>query len=270
MQPPEPEPEPAETETETEPTAVDEDDEASALRALSNAVQEQLSEANGEGAAAAAVAPDPRELANYLVACGGVVPKAAHVFCRSHRWRVEKGIDGILDEPGGVAREERVRRYQQYVDGLCDRDGRPVAVWRAGRVPVRAMMEEVGAEAVLRNHVYLKERSLRRAREAGHASHVLVFDLAGLGMAQMDREGLAVLQRGIEIEQRHYPETFRECSCSAARTVSAVKRVRGALADARGGDCCCCCCCCCCPQTRSSSCVPPGSSAPCGPSSTRG
>ena len=154
--------------------------------------------------------PDARELGNFLDACGGVVGKAAHMYCKSRQWRSEEAVDGILDEEGGHEREERVRRFQQYVDGLTDREGRPVAVWRAGRVPVRAMMEEVGAAAVLRNHVYLKERSLLRAHEAGHSSHILVLDMAGMGMAQMDREGLAALHRGIEIEQRYYPETLHK------------------------------------------------------------
>ena len=159
----------------------------------------------GEGAADE---PDPEELRRFLVACGGVGPKAAQVYAKSRRWREAERVDGILEEEGAAEREGRVRRYQQYVDGLLDLEGRPVAVWRAGRVPVRAMMEDVGAAAVLRNHVYLKERSLRRAREAGHATHTVVLDMAQLGMAQMDREGLATLRAGIEVEQRHYPETF--------------------------------------------------------------
>ena len=47
-------------------------------------------------------------------------------------------------------------------------------------------------------------------------------------MAQMDREGLETLRRGIEAEQRYYPETFHKivivrapwaftCALSAAR-----------------------------------------------------
>ena len=68
--------------------------------------------------------PDARELGNFLDACGGVVGKAAHMYCKSRQWRSEEAVDGILDEEGGHEREERVRRFQQYVDGLTDREGR--------------------------------------------------------------------------------------------------------------------------------------------------
>lgn len=170
------------------------------LEAVAAAVREKLGDPAAE--------LDEAELQRFLVGCGNVVPKAAHVYVKSRQWREKEKVDGILQEDGMEELEPRVRRYQQYVMGLEDLEGRPVAVWRAGRVPVRAMMEDVGVAGVLRTHVYLKERSLARARERGHSSHVLVLDLDQLGMAQMDREGLAALKTGIEIEQRYYPETF--------------------------------------------------------------
>ena len=169
------------------------------LEAMGAAVREKL----GEQAVV-----DEAELQRFLVGCGNVVPKAAHVYAKSRQWREAEKVDGILEDERMKELEPRVRRYQQYVEGLEDRDGRPVAVWRAGRVPVRGMMEDIGCADVLRTHIYLKERSLQRARERGHSTHVLVLDLDQLGMAQMDREGLAALKSGIEIEQRYYPETF--------------------------------------------------------------
>ena len=52
----------------------------------------------------------------------------------------------------------------------------PAAVWRAGRIPVRAMLDELGAAAVLRNHLLMKERSLDAAR-GGDGQHLIVLDL---------------------------------------------------------------------------------------------
>ena len=109
-----------------------------------------MASAAGDVAAAAAAAvaeqmpegptPDEAELGRFLTACGGVAPKAAHVYVKSKQWREQEGVDTILTEEGGADREARVRRWQQYVDGLVDLEGRPVAVWRAGRVNVRSMM----------------------------------------------------------------------------------------------------------------------------------
>ncbi len=169
------------------------------IEAMAAAVREKL----GEQASV-----DEGELQRFLVACGNVVPKAAHVYAKSRTWREAEKVDGVLEDERMQEVEPRVRRYQQYVEGLEDLDGRPVDIWRAGRVPVRAMMEDIGCDDVLRTHIYLKESSLKRARERGHSTHVLVLDMDQLGMAQMDREGLAALKSGIEIEQRYYPETF--------------------------------------------------------------
>ena len=151
--------------------------------------------------------PDPGELRRFLVACGGSSGKAGHVYACSQQWRAEEGIDGLLEESGGTEAEAAIRRYLQYIDGLTDVEGRPAAVWRAGRVPVRAMLHEFGAEPVLRNHVYLKERALKAARAAGHVTHVLIIDMFGMGLHTLDSEGLATLQRGVHYEQKHYPET---------------------------------------------------------------
>ena len=129
------------------------------LEAMVAAVREKL----GEQASL-----DEAELQRFLAGCGNVVPKAAHVYAKSRQWRESEKVDGILEDEGMTELEPRVRRYQQYVEGLEDLEGRPVAVWRGGQVPVRAMMEDIGCADVLRTHIYLKERSLKRARERGH------------------------------------------------------------------------------------------------------
>ena len=55
--------------------------------------------------------PDPAELRRFLVACGGVEPKAAHVYAKSRRWREAERVGAL--EPGEVVQVLETRELRQ-------------------------------------------------------------------------------------------------------------------------------------------------------------
>ena len=133
------------------------------LRAAADAAVESLGVAPGPALPAG---ERERELRRFLAACGGVVPKAAHVYARALQWRQQEGLDGILAEAATAEREPQVRRFMQYVDGLRDRSGRrdaapspkKYALCRAGHVLPPAVPSRSRRLAAIRSIALFRAR----------------------------------------------------------------------------------------------------------------
>jgi hypothetical protein len=173
----------------------------------------------GEEAALSATPPTDEELCRFVAGSGSAqLEKAAHLYLKMRRWRTANNVDGAAAEEGAAATRAQVMRYMSYSTDTHDKKGRPLVVWRTGRIQARQLMEDVGNEGVLRNHVHEKELIMARAREASAAGAgeeagapsemVVIMDMEGLGLQTADWEAMQCLRQGIEIEQRYYPETM--------------------------------------------------------------
>lgn len=144
-------------------------------------------------------------LARFVMGCQGDAAKAAHVLTDSLLWRHEFGTDTLRD-----ASDERWRAIQRYYPmGLLDgRDaqGLPVIVVRLGLcdpsgAPVpRVYADETGEEAWLKSHVWLNEQADKVAPE-----RIVIMDLHNMSRVHVRPASLAMLQRAVAIDQRHYP-----------------------------------------------------------------
>lgn len=156
--------------------------------------------------------PTESEAARFLRGCGGNTDKAQHTLTKMLAWRAEMGVDGIKSAPENAARELKVLKYMTYYTGLTDRNQQPVAVWRTGGIRSRQLMQNVGGDEIIHHHIVLKETVLEMSRQSGTGggaeSHAIICDMEGLGLHVADYEAMHTLRRGIEIEQRYYPETI--------------------------------------------------------------
>lgn len=155
--------------------------------------------------AASSSPADQGLVARFVMGCVGDAAKSAHVLTDSLLWRHEFGADALRD-----ASDERWRAVQRYYPmGLLDgRDvqGRPVIVVRLGLCDPRGApvphvyADETGEEAWLKSHVWLNEQAGRVATE-----RIVIMDLHNMSRVHIRPASLAMLQRAVAIDQRHYP-----------------------------------------------------------------
>tara|TARA_B110001452_G_scaffold211338_1_gene181809 strand:- start:376 stop:1569 length:1194 start_codon:yes stop_codon:yes gene_type:complete len=144
-------------------------------------------------------------LARFVAGCQGDAAKAVHVLTNSLLWRHEFGANTLRD-----ASDERWRAIQRYYPmGLLDGrglQGLPVIVVRLGLcdptgAPVpRVYADETGEEAWLKSHVWLNEQADKVAPE-----RIVIMDLHNMSRVHVRPASLAMLQRAVAIDQRHYP-----------------------------------------------------------------
>lgn len=175
----------------------------SKLLELRNVIKEQLS-VGGK-------IPNYPTLLRFLRARDFNVDKAAGQLQDTMRWRIENGIDSLLQ---GYQQPAVLRAHFPGGWHAADLDGRPLYILRLGHMDVKGLLKALGEEGLLQLALHICEEGLRLLDEAADRlqrpvmSWSLLIDLDGLSMRHLWRPGVKALLRIIETVERNYPETL--------------------------------------------------------------
>eukprot|EP00939_MAST-03C_sp_MAST-3C-sp1_P001595 g1595.t1 len=144
-------------------------------------------------------------------------PKAIDMLTEAYEFKTKK--INVMDLREMTAKdvlgcdEGKVNRYwPQYIHGT-DRQGRLVAIFKAGLIDAKSLLKLVSIEKFTRYLVWRMEltrklMAMNRER-TGYFSEslLLIFDMTGFSISRYNREVQKCIQRFTEVLQNYYPES---------------------------------------------------------------
>jgi len=127
------------------------------------------------------------------------------------KWRMDEKVDDIL-----LADDVNEAVYQAicpHKHHRFDKQGRPVYMEKTGVINMPLLLKHVTERDLVVRHVRSMEQIMRRMKESSKTTttnvekQVVIVDLKGLAMS-VDRVGLRVFKKTIQIDQDYYPEAL--------------------------------------------------------------
>jgi len=130
-------------------------------------------------------------------------------FTKSYLWRIQVGVNTILDYPD--PNEQVFQRLTPHAFHKCDKMGHPVYIERTGLVKMPIVIKYVSEQELLMRHVRTVERTIRSmkdySRQFGYnvEKQLIIMDLNGLSL-RPDAMGMRLFRETLRIDQQYYPE----------------------------------------------------------------
>jgi hypothetical protein len=156
---------------------------------------------------------DDAMLLRFLRARKFDIIKAKEMLIDCEKWRIEFGVDDIVENFDFKEREVVNRYYPQYYH-KTDKDGRPIYIQRLGQLDIKALYAATTTERQLQRLVLEYEKSLTErlpasSRAVGHPieTYCTILDLGGVSLSNFYRVRDYV-SAASSIGQNRYPETM--------------------------------------------------------------
>ncbi|KAI5694538.1 hypothetical protein M8J76_006004 [Diaphorina citri] len=155
--------------------------------------------------------PSDPTLLRFLKSKDFNLEKGRESLSQSLTWRKRHNVDQILQQ---YEAPPVVRAYFTGTWHHCDREMRPLYLFKLGVMDVKGFLKTVGEDGLLKLAMHVCEEGLALTEEyTGKYSRPittwsLLIDLEGLNMRHLWRPGVKALLRIIEIVETNYPETL--------------------------------------------------------------
>ncbi|XP_026686530.1 SEC14-like protein 1 [Diaphorina citri] len=155
--------------------------------------------------------PSDSTLLRFLKSKDFNLEKGRESLSQSLTWRKRHNVDQILQQ---YEAPPVVRAYFTGTWHHCDREMRPLYLFKLGVMDVKGFLKTVGEDGLLKLAMHVCEEGLALTEEYTRkysrpiTTWSLLIDLEGLNMRHLWRPGVKALLRIIEIVETNYPETL--------------------------------------------------------------
>uniref|UniRef100_A0A8D9A6R2 SEC14-like protein 1 n=1 Tax=Cacopsylla melanoneura TaxID=428564 RepID=A0A8D9A6R2_9HEMI len=155
--------------------------------------------------------PTDSTLLRFLKSKDYNIEKARESLSQSLTWRKCHNVDQILQQ---YEAPPVVRAYFTGAWHHCDKEMRPLYLFKLGNMDVKGFLKTIGEDGLLKLAMRVCEEGLSlteeytRKHDRPITTWSLLIDLEGLNMRHLWRPGVKALLRIIEIVETNYPETL--------------------------------------------------------------